>query len=77
MSYLALRSNTLREVAQELMVQSLGSLNLIKGYAEGDLAVVFCEELDIASLLCALTQQVWEGSLLFAYWGHEESELTL
>lgn len=40
------------------MVQSFGSLNLIKGYAEGNLAVVFCEGLDTASLSCAVIQQV-------------------
>lgn len=52
MSYLDLCSNTLGKVAQELVVvvQSLGSLSLIKGCAEADLAVVFCEGLGITSL---------------------------
>lgn len=59
MSCLALCSHTLEKAAQELMVQSLGSLNLIKGYAGGNLAVVFCEELDTVSSSCEVTQQVW------------------
>lgn len=52
MSYLDLCSNTLGKVVQELVVvvQSLGSLSLIKGYAEANLTVVFCEELGITSL---------------------------
>lgn len=58
MSDLTLCSNTLGKLSKELTGPIFGSLNVIKGHAEGSLVVVFCEELDIASLSCAVTQQV-------------------
>lgn len=43
---------------KEASGSKLVSLSLTKGFAEANLAVVFCQELGITSLSCAVTQQV-------------------